>query len=40
METGIVKELVNLGTTATSIAYDLKGRYVYASTYTQNSIVK
>lgn len=40
METGIVKELVNLGTTAYSIAYDVKERYAYASRYARNSIVK
>lgn len=40
MKTGIVTELVNLGRTANSIANDVKGRYVYASKDTDNSIVK
>lgn len=40
LDTGIVKELVNLSATVFSISYDVKGRYVYASTYNKNEIVR
>lgn len=40
LDTGIVKELVNLGTTVYSMAYDVKERYVYAPRYAENSIAR
>ncbi|CAG2222929.1 LRP2 [Mytilus edulis] len=40
MDSGIEKVLINLRTTAVSITYDVKGRYVYASSYDDKSIVR